>query len=102
MSASEARFGDDMLPLEWLQEIGLEQYVECFQVNFTIGGSYLSRKLLATVRLQDFSKMNIQIFEHQKLLLRHIEHSLQYSFNDPNRKRELSEIMKNDEGCVRV
>ena len=88
MSASEARFGDDMLPLEWLQEIGLEQYVECFQTNFTVGGSYLSRKLLATVRLQDFSKMNIQIFEHQKLLLRHIEHSLQYSFNDPHRKRE--------------
>lgn len=102
MSATEARFGDDMLPLEWLQEIGLEQYVECFQVNFTIGGSYLSRKLLATVRLQDFSKMNIQIFEHQKLLLRHIEQSLQYSFNDPNRKRELSEIMKNHEGYARA
>ena len=96
MSAIVTRFGDDMMPLEWLQEIGLAQYVECFKVNFTVGGSYLSRKLLATVRLQDFSKMNIQIFEHQKLLLRHIEHSLQYSFNDPNRRREISEEMQND------
>ena len=100
MSAVVTRFGDDMPPLEWLQEIGLEQYVECFQVNFTVGGSYLSRKLLATVRLQDFSKMNIQIFEHQKLLLRHIEHSLQYSFNDPSRRREVSEEMQNDWGRI--
>ena len=98
MATIETRFQDDMMPLEWLQEIGLEQYVECFKANFTIGGSYLSRKLLATVRLQDFSKMNIQTFEHQKLLLRHIEHSLQYSFNDPNRRRKVSEEILNDMG----
>lgn len=78
-----------MKPLEWLEEIGMGQYAETFAVNFCHGGSYLSRKRLATVRLQDFTKMNIQIFEDQKLILRHIQHSLKYSFNNPIRKEEV-------------
>ena len=96
MEEESTSFGDDIKPLEWLQEIGLEQYVETFQVNFTIGGSYLSRKRLACVRLQDFSKMNIQIFDHQKKLLQHIQHSLKYSFNNPNRKQEVQDRMRQD------
>ena len=91
MEEEATSFGDDIKPLEWLQEIDLAQYVETFQVNFTIGGSYLSRKRLASVRLQDFSKMNIQIFDHQKKLLQHIQHSLKYSFNDPTRKQEMQD-----------
>lgn len=96
MDDESTSFGDDIKPLEWLQEIDLAQYVETFQVNFTIGGSYLSRKRLASVRLQDFSKMNIQIFDHQKKLLQHIQHSLKYSFNDPNRKQEVQDRMQLD------
>ena len=91
MEQMSKTLGDDMKPLEWLQEIDLGQYVETFQTNFTIGGSYLSRKRLASVRLQDFSKMNIQNFDHQKKLMKHIQHSLKYSFNDPNRKQEISD-----------
>jgi SAM domain (Sterile alpha motif) len=91
MEEESTSFGDDIKPLEWLEEIDLAQYVETFQINFTIGGSYLSRKRLASVRLQDFSKMNIQIFDHQKKLLQHIQHSLKYSFNDPNRKQEVQD-----------
>ena len=94
MEEEATSFGDDIKPLEWLQEIDLAQYVETFQVNFTIGGSYLSRKRLASVRLQDFSKMNIQIFDHQKKLLQHIQHSLKYSFNDPTRKQEVQDRMQ--------
>jgi SAM domain (Sterile alpha motif) len=99
MEEESTSFGDDIKPLEWLQEIDLAQYVETFQVNFTIGGSYLSRKRLASVRLQDFSKMNIQIFDHQKKLLQHIQHSLKYSFNDPNRKQEVQDRM--NQGLLR-
>jgi SAM domain (Sterile alpha motif) len=99
MEEESTSFGDDIKPLEWLQEIDLAQYVETFQVNFTIGGSYLSRKRLASVRLQDFSKMNIQIFDHQKKLLQHIQHSLKYSFNDPNRKQEVQDWM--NQGLLR-
>lgn len=87
MEQMSETLGDDMKPLEWLQEIDLGQYVETFHTNFTIGGSYLSRKRLASVRLQDFSKMNIQNFDHQKKLMKHIQHSLKYSFNDPNRRQ---------------
>jgi hypothetical protein len=45
----------------------------------------------ATLRLQDFPKMNIQNFSHQKMLLYHITHSLKYSFNSPIRKSEVLE-----------
>jgi SAM domain (Sterile alpha motif) len=99
MEEESTSFGDDIKPLEWLLEIDLAQYVETFQVNFTIGGSYLSRKRLASVRLQDFSKMNIQIFDHQKKILQHIQHSLKYSFNDPNRKQEVQDRM--NQGLLR-
>jgi hypothetical protein len=81
---------DDMKPLEWLEEIDMAQYAETFAVNFTNGGSYISRKRLATVRLQDFPKMSIENFSHQKKLLEHIQHSLKYSFGNPVRKQEIA------------
>ena len=54
----------------------------------------MSRKRLATVRLQDFTKMNIQIFEHQKKIMEHIRHSLKYSFNNSTRKEEVAELRR--------
>ena len=94
MDTEPAILGDDMKPQEWLEEINLAQYTETFAVNFCYGGSYLSRKRLASVRLQDFTKMNIQIFDHQKKILKHIKHSLKYSFSSPIRKEEIAEMKR--------
>lgn len=94
MDTEQYALGDDMKPLEWLEEIDMAQYSETFAVNFCCGGSYMSRKRLATVRLQDFTKMNIQIFEHQKKIMEHIRHSLKYSFNNSTRKEEVAELRR--------
>lgn len=92
MEKEQNQLGDDMKPREWLEEIDMGQYTETFAVNFCHGGSYLSRKRLATVRLQDLTNMNIQIFEDQKIILGHIRHSLKYSFNNPVRKDEVKRL----------
>ena len=92
MEKEQNQLGDDMKPREWLEEIGMGQYTETFAVNFCHGGSYLSRKRLAAVRLQDLANMNIQIFEDQKIILGHIRHSLKYSFNNPVRKDEVKRL----------
>lgn len=49
----------------------------------------LSRKRLARLRLQDFPQMNITNFDHQKALMDHIRHTLQFSYNSPVRRREV-------------
>jgi hypothetical protein len=87
-----APYVDDIDCIKWLEEIGMPQYTNTFMTNFTIGGSgYLSRKRLAQVRLQDFSYMNIQNYEHQKILLDHIRHTLKYTYQSPIRIRESQE-----------
>jgi hypothetical protein len=58
---------DDIDAQEWLREIDLPQYEDVFLINFSMGGKLLSRKRLSQVRLQDFPKMNIQNYEHQKV-----------------------------------
>jgi hypothetical protein len=77
---------DDVLYDEWLSEIGMEQYSETFASNFTHGGKYLSRKRLSQVRLQDFPKMNITNYQHQKLLLQHIKYTLDAEYSSPSRR----------------
>ena len=82
------KFIDDIECKDWLREIDMMQYEEVFLVNFTLGGKLLSRKRLATVRQQDLSKMNITNFEHQKILMDHIRHTLAYAFHSPVRKQQ--------------
>jgi hypothetical protein len=55
---------------------------------------YFKIEYAGTLRLQDFPKMNIQNFSHQKKLLYHIQHSLKYSFSSPIRKSEVIERTK--------
>lgn len=96
---SEPEPADDIECIEWLREIDFEQYEETFLANFSVGGALLSRKRLAQVRLQDFPKMNILIYEHQKMLLAHIKHTLQYTFHSPIRKREVRNMLgQQDDG----
>jgi SAM domain (Sterile alpha motif) len=78
---------------EWLDEIKLGQYAETFTLNCG-KGSYLSRKRLAQIKLTSFPMMNIQNFEHQKLLLEHIRHTLKFAYHNPVRKEEVEEKMK--------
>jgi hypothetical protein len=83
---------DDIDCVEWLHEVGMDQYRETFQSNFTHGGKYLSRKRLSQVRLQDFPKMNITNFSHQKILFEHIKLTLQHEYTNPERRR-MSQIL---------
>jgi hypothetical protein len=70
---SKSDFIDDIPANAWLNEIDMAQYTTTFSVNFTNGGKFLSRKRLAQLRLQDFPKMNITNFDHQKLLIKHVK-----------------------------
>jgi hypothetical protein len=86
---SGAPLQDDIECVSWLDEVGMTQYAETFLVNFTVGGrGFLSRKRLSMLRLQDFPMMNITNYEHQKLLLQHIRHTLKYSYQSPVRIQE--------------
>ena len=86
---AEAGIADDIECVDWLEEIDFPQYEETFCTNCSLNGSLLSRKRLAQIRLKDFPKMNITNFEHQKILMAHIQHTLQYAFHSPLRKREV-------------
>lgn len=85
----EAPYVDDIDCVSWLEEVDMVQYAQVFMLNFTVGGTgFLSRKRLSQVRLQDFSHMNITSFEHQKVLMAHIKHTLKYTYQSPVRMRE--------------
>ena len=84
-----AAFTDDIECAEWLAEVGLPQYASTFKTNLSVGGDLLSRKRLSQIRLQDFSKMNITNYDHQKLLKDHIDHTLKFAFYSPVRRREV-------------
>jgi len=78
----------------WLSEVGLSMYVDVFLTNFGEHGSrLLSRKRLGLVRITDLPKMGITQFHHQKTLMEHIRHTLQFEFNSPIRKREVQKKM---------
>jgi hypothetical protein len=81
---------DDIDPQEWLNEIDLIQYAETFKTNLTIGGSvYLSRKKLGQIKMHHLSNMNITNFDHQKIIIDHIQHTLKFPFQSPVRRREV-------------
>lgn len=85
----ETPYVDDIDCVTWLEEIDMPQYTQTFLTNFTVGGTgFLSRKRLAQVRLQDFPNMNIQNYDHQKVLMQHIRHTLKYTYQSPVRIRE--------------
>lgn len=80
---------DDIECVDWLNEIDMPQYEETFRINCSVGDNLLSRKRLSQIRIKDFPFMNITNHEHQKILLDHIKHTLQFSFHSPIRKREV-------------
>ena len=81
---------DDIDAVEWLNEIDLVQYADTFRTNVTINGNiYLSRKKLALIKIHHLSSMNISNFAHQKIIMEHILHTLQYPFQSPVRRREV-------------
>jgi hypothetical protein len=84
----QTQFIDDIDAGDWLREIDMEQYEDVFVTNFSIGGKLLSRRRLGNLRLQDFPKLNIQIYDHQKILMEHIRHTLCYTFHSPVRRKE--------------
>lgn len=89
IQAPPSKYADDIECMDWLEEVALSQYTEVFLTNFGVGGNLLSRKRLSQVRLKDFPFMNITNYEHQKLLMNHIQHSLQYAYQSPVRKKEV-------------
>lgn len=79
----------------WLSEIGMSQYLEVMLINFSESGSrLLNRKRLAQVRIDSLPKMGITQYHHQKLILEHIRHTLQFEFHSPARKREVAQKME--------
>lgn len=82
-------FTDDIDANEWLTEIGLAQYANTFITNLSVGGELLSRKRLSQIRIKDFPNMNITNYDHQKILKEHIDHTLQFAFYSPVRRREV-------------
>lgn len=80
-------FADDIECISWLAEVDLPEYTNTFLVNFSVGGNFLSRRRLGQLRLQDFPQMNITRYDHAKLLMEHIHHTLQFSFDSPYRVR---------------
>jgi hypothetical protein len=97
-----SNFTDDIICLEWLNEVGMGQYIETFTVNFSVGGNLLSRKRLSKVRLQDFSKMNIENFVHQKILMNHIRHTLRYAYMNPERQSSFFASYGDDLTNIRI
>lgn len=80
---------NDIECVDWLNEIDLPQYEESFRLNCSLGDNLLSRKRLAQIRIKDFPYMNITNHVHQKMLHEHIQHTLQFSFHSPLRRREV-------------
>ena len=90
------QFVDDIKCEEWLEEINLVQYTNAILTNCkSKKNSCLSREILSRIRVQDFTSMNICDFEHQKLLMKHINISLKYAFNSKIRKHETVRILEN-------
>jgi len=87
-------FIDDIEAAEWLAEVGLDCYAETFVKNFgKDGGTLLKRSRLAQVKIHHLSQMNIENFDHQKLLIKHIEHTLQFAYHSPVRKQEVMKMV---------
>lgn len=86
---------NDIDVYEWLAEVEMSMYAECFLANFGINDTnYLNRKHLKKVRLQDLPKMGITQYHHAKLIHDHIHHSLQYEFGSPIRKKQVDKKMR--------
>jgi hypothetical protein len=80
---------------EFLREIDLLMYKDVLLTNFAIHGTnYLNRKRLSTIRMQDLPKMGITQYDHQRHLLDHIQHTLEFEFNSPVRKRQVLSKME--------
>ena len=80
---------------DWLAEIDLSMYADVFIENFAVyGTNFLNRKHLAKLRMQDLPKMGITNYSHEKLIMEHIHHTLQYEFSSPVRKSQQSKKMR--------
>lgn len=86
---------NDIDVYEWLAELDMGMYAECFLANFGVNDTnFLNRKHLMKVRLQDLPKMGITQYHHAKLIHDHIHHSLQYEFGSPVRKKQVDKKMR--------
>jgi hypothetical protein len=85
----------DIDAYEFLSEIEMEMYTDTFLTNFSLNNTnYLNRKRLLSIRMQDFPKMGITQYDHQKILYDHIQHALEYEFNSPVRKMQVRTKME--------
>jgi len=78
---------------DWLAEVGMGQYLDVFVTNFGNNGtSLLDRRRLSQVRMKDLATMGISRYDHEKLIMQHITHTLAFdSVHSPIRKREVME-----------
>jgi hypothetical protein len=60
-------------------------------MNFGLESGFLSRKRLAQVQIHHLSYMNIENFEHQKILMEHIRHAVKFAFQSTKRQKAVSE-----------
>lgn len=97
---STNQFHDDIECKSWLEEVGLSQYCETFLANFHVGGNLLSRNRLKQVRLYHFPHMNITRYDHAKVLMEHIRHTLQFQFDSPMRRNEVSKRLNSATNSV--
>eukprot|EP01041_Mallomonas_annulata_P003161 gene3161-6238_t len=66
---------DCILCSDWLDQMGLTQYSQTMQANFSHNGekNILSIKKLAALRLQDLPRLNITNYDHQRVLMEQIK-----------------------------
>ena len=80
---------------QFLEEVEMGMYAEVFLANFSINNtSYLNRKKLQALRLQDLPKMGITQYSHQKIIHDHIQHVLEFEFASPVRKKQVRSKME--------
>jgi len=61
--------------LPWLDGIGMSHYAKTFLANFPYVGheDYVSIRKMSSLRIQDFPRMNITDYDHQRLIYDHIQ-----------------------------
>jgi hypothetical protein len=62
----------------------------------------LSRYRLSKIRLQDFPKMNITNYDHQKVLIEHLRHSLKFAFKSQDRYVRMKIFLSNSSRDCRL
>ena len=89
------KFSNDIDAVDWLSEIDMSMYLEVFLRNFSLNETkFMDRKRLQQIRMCDLPKMGISIYDHQLVIMDHINHSLEFEFHSPMRKTEVQKKMQ--------